>query len=312
METTAFLPVIWVFLLAFAACATLFFAIDRGDRPMQRRLNDLAVKFRMGDGAAAGRRCPAGVTRSFVEWAQRRMPDPNLDKPAVEKLVADARSHAWPRGFRRAQSVPGHSVCWRPRAASCSGYLAGAIRGGTCSFLWRLARLLDHLLPLLSVGDLARSRQTKIRREIADVIDLLVVCVECGLGLMASIRIVGRESERQGRIMGAQLSRLSAELAAGSSLGEGLRAVADRTGVEDIRTFSAILVQSEKLGTEMAQALRATADQLRVKRGMRAEEMAQKLPIKMIIPLILFLLPAMMLILAGPPAITIIRNFKFG
>ncbi len=310
MEATAFLPVIWVFCLPLRLVRrSILSPSTAAIGPCSVRLNDLAVKFRMGDGAAAGEPMPGGVTQSFVEWAQRRMPDPNLDKPAVEKLVhtlehAGFEGSAAPKVFQAIRLLA-------TAGGVLLGYLAGAIRGNAIFFMVAGAAF-GYLLPLLYVRYLARSRQTKIRRELADVIDLLVVCVECGLGLMAAIRIVGRECERQGRIMGAQLGRLSAELAAGSSLGEGFQAVAQRTGVEDIKTFSAILVQSEKLGTEMAQALRATAEQLRIKRSMRAEEMAQKLPIKMIIPLILFLLPAMMLILAGPPAITIFRNFKFG
>ena len=105
------------------------------------------------------------------------------------------------------------------------------------------------------------------------------------------------------------MALLSAELAAGGSLSDGLRGVAQRTGVEDLKTFSAILVQSEKLGTEIGQALRATADQLRVKRSLRAEEAAQKLPVKMVFPLVLLLLPAMMLILVGPAMIQFLRVF---
>jgi tight adherence protein C len=137
------------------------------------------------------------------------------------------------------------------------------------------------------------------------------VCAECGLGLLASIRIVGRECERQGRLMGGQLASASAELAAGSTLGESMRAIALRTGVEEIKNFSAILVQSEKLGTDMAQALRATGDQLRVTRTMRAEEMAQKLPIKMVFPMVFLLLPALMIVLTGPALIQFFRVFNF-
>jgi tight adherence protein C len=310
METGALVPVIWFFVLSFAACATIYLAVDRGDRPLQRRLQDLAVKFRLSEGHYDDQGLPeGGVAGNLLDWAQRRLPEPNRQKPAVEKLVntltyAGFESPEAPRVFqviRLAVTVGGALL----------GYLIATVRGDFALIFIIVGAMLGYLAPLYYVRALARSRQTKIKREIADVIDLLVVCVECGLGLLAAIRIVGRECDRQGRIMGAQLARLSAELTAGSSLGEGLRAVAQRTGVDEIRTLSAILVQSEKLGTEMAQALRATADQLRIKRSMRAEEVAQKLPVKMIIPLICFLLPAMMLILVGPPMIQIFRSFNF-
>ena len=309
MELGALIPVLWFFILTFAACATLYFAMPGGQRSTQRRLQDLAVKFRVSEGSYQEQAEPAGVGGEVLNWVQRWIPQPNVKRPAVEKLVhtltyAGFENPLAPRMFqviRLAVTAGG----------ACAGYLISLLRDDPAWILIIAGAMLGYLAPLYYVRALARTRQKKIRREIVDVIDLLVVCVECGLGLLASIRIVGRECERQGRVMGAQLARMSAELTAGSSLGEGLRAVAQRTGVDEIRNFSAILVQSEKLGTEMAQALRATAEQLRVKRSLRAEEVAQKLPVKMIIPLIGFLLPAMMMILLGPPLIEIFRSFNF-
>jgi tight adherence protein C len=310
MLAGSLIPVIWFFLLAFAACATLYFAFDRGQRPVERRIQDLAVKFRITDGqydeqTFAGH----GVASTLMAWAQRRLPAPNQDKPAVEKLVQTLQ-HA---GFYN-PAAPKLFQGLRLLAALVLGliaYLAAVLLDASATLFVLFGMFLGYLAPLYYLRAMARGRQRRIRRELPDIIDLLVVCVECGLGLLASIRIVGRESERHGRLMGAQMAQLSAELSAGSSLGDGLRALAQRTGVEDIKTFAAILIQSEKLGTEMAQALRAIADQLRVRRAKQAEEMAQKLPIKMIIPLVAFLLPAMMLILVGPAMIQIFRSFNF-
>lgn len=302
----ALLPVFWFFVLTFAACATVYLALDQGQRSTHRRLQDLAVKFRGGENSYQ-EQPPAGG--SMLDLVQRWVPQPNLTRPAVEKLVhtlsyAGFESPAAPRVFQliRLAVTAGGAVL---------GYFAAMLLGDTTWAFAIVGAMIGYLAPLYYVRALARSRQKKIRREIVDVIDLLVVCVECGLGLLAAIRIVGRECERQKRLMGGQLARMSVELTAGATLGEGLRSVSQRTGVEEIRSFSAILVQSEKLGTEMAQALRATADQLRVKRSLRAEEVAQKLPVKMIIPLIGFLLPAMMIILVGPPLIQIFRSFSF-
>ena len=158
---------------------------------------------------------------------------------------------------------------------------------------------------------MANARQLRIRKELPDIIDLLVVSVECGLGLQAAIRVVGRESQRQGRALGDQLTALSNELIAGSTLAEGLKAVGERTGVDDVKNLAAMLVQSDKLGTEIGHALRSTSEQLRIKRSQRAEEAAQKLPIKMVFPMVLFLLPAMMLVLIGPAMVQIFRAFRF-
>jgi tight adherence protein C len=304
---TETLPLLMFFLLVFGVCATLYFAVDRGQRPLQQRLDDLAVKFRIGDTAPVDEPISHGIAATLMDFAQRRMPEPDLEKPAVEKLVQTLQY----AGFYSAAAPKVFQFLRFAATGACVlvGYFFALATGGSIIFYILVLGAAGYALPIFYVRMLAKRRQLAIRREIPDMIDLLVVCVECGLGLMAAIRVVGRESERQGRIMGQLLQQLSAEMTAAATLGQGLRGMADRTGVDDISTFAAILIQSEKLGSEMGQALRATADQLRVKRTMRAEEMAQKLPIKMIIPMILFLMPAMLLVLVGPAMITIFRFF---
>lgn len=309
MATSALMPVIWFFLLIFGAGATLYLAMDRGNRSLHHRLQDLAVKFRVSQGRydepePDGR----GVGNTLLEWAQRRLPAPNLEKPAIEKLVqtlqyAGFDSRSAPKLFQMVRFFT--SVF-----AAATGYLVAAAFGRPAAIFVFFGLTTGYVGPICYVRARAHGRQIRLTRELPDVIDLLVVCVECGLGLLAAIRIVGRECEREGRSMGVQLAMLSAELAAGGSLGDGLRGIAQRTGVEDLRTFSAVLVQSERLGTEIGQSLRSTAEQLRVKRSMRAEEAAQKLPVKMVFPLVFFLLPAMMLILVGPAMLQIYRSFN--
>ncbi len=310
MAADPFISVTWVFLLSFAACATLYFALDRGHRATQRRLRDLAVKFRISEGnyheqALWG----SGVAETLLELARRRLPAPKLEKPGVEKLVQTIQY----AGFDHPDAARIFLASRLLVTAACGllGYLAAALVESSAWVFVFFGATLGYLAPLYYVKARANSRGRRIRRELPDVVDLLVVCVQCGLGLQAAIRIVGRECDRQGKTMGKQLATLSAELTAGASLSDGMRGIAQRTGVEDLKTISAILVQSEKLGTEMAQAMRATAEQLRARRNMRAEEMAQKVPVKMIIPLIAFLLPAMMLIMIGPAIVQIYRTFNF-
>ncbi|SRR5579875_77449 len=305
---TETLPLLMFFLLAFGVCATLYFAVDRGQRQLQRRLDDLAVKFRIGDNTApAEEPISHGIAATLMDFAQRRMPEPDLEKPSVEKLVqtlqyAGFYSPAAPKVFQFVRLAT-TGLC------ILVAYLAAVATGGSIIFYTLVFGAAGYALPIFYVRSMAKHRQLTLRREIPDVIDLLVVCVECGLGLMAAIRVVGRESERQRRIMGQLLLQLCAEMTAAATLGQALRGMAERTGVDDISTLSAILIQSEKLGSEMSEALRATAEQLRAKRSLRAEEMAQKLPIKMIIPMILFLMPAMLLVLVGPAMLTIFRFF---
>lgn len=305
-----YLAIVWVFLLTFASAAALYYALDRGNRNIERRLQDLAVRFRTGEaGVLEEDVSGSGLSAAFQEWAERMVPDPNLEKPSIEKLVqtlqyAGFYSSSAPKIFQalRLLSAAGFALL---------GYTAGVLLNRPGLVFAFFTGGVGYSLPIFVVRWMANTRQLRIRREIPDVIDLLVVCAECGLGLLASIRIVGRECERHGRLIGAQLALSSAEMAAGSTLGESMRGIAQRTGVDEIRNFSAILVQSEKLGTDMAQALRATADQLRVARTMRAEEMAQKLPVKMVFPMVFLLLPALMLVLAGPALIQFFRAFNF-
>jgi tight adherence protein C len=141
------------------------------------------------------------------------------------------------------------------------------------------------------------------------VLDLLVVCVEAGLGLFEAIKIFGAETARRGQAVGEELTFMSAEIAAGSRLGDALRGMAERTAVEDIKPLAATLIQSEQLGAQIAPALRASSDAMRARRRLRAEEAAQKASVKMLVPLVLFILPALIAILMGPAFIEIMRAF---
>jgi tight adherence protein C len=143
------------------------------------------------------------------------------------------------------------------------------------------------------------------------VLDLLVVCIEAGLGLFEAIKVVGDETARQEQAIGSELVLVAGEIGAGSTLGEGLRNLADRTAVSDVRPLAATLIQSEQLGAQVGPALRASSDSLRTKRRCRAEEAAQKSTVKILFPLVLFILPAMLLVILGPAIIQAIQTFSF-
>jgi tight adherence protein C len=164
--------------------------------------------------------------------------------------------------------------------------------------------------PIYYVGRRGRRRQEAIARELSDVLDLLGVCVESGLGLHEAIRVVGNEVESQGQVIGRELSIVSGEMAAGKSLGQALRAFADRTAVEDIKPLAAMLIQSEQLGAQVAPSLRSSSDALRARRRMRAEEEAQKTTVKILLPLVLFVLPAMLIVIVGPAMIQILGTIN--
>ncbi|HYD48234.1 MAG TPA: type II secretion system F family protein, partial [Terriglobales bacterium] len=139
-----------------------------------------------------------------------------------------------------------------------------------------------------------------ITEGLPDALDLLVVCIEAGLGLNAAIQRVGDERSAQNDALGKELSQVHAELRAGRPREEALHDLGVRNGAEDLKSLTAMIIQSHKLGASMGQTLRAHADLLRTKRRQRAEEAARKLPIKVLIPLATLLLPPLFIVVIGP------------
>jgi tight adherence protein C len=178
------------------------------------------------------------------------------------------------------------------------GILASAIGG----------LLFGAMIPQAWISRKARLRQEAIARQLSDVLDLMIVCVETGLGLHESILMVGSKTERNGQEIGSELMAVSREMGSGASLGQALRNLAERTAVEDIKPLTASLIQSEQLGSQIAPALRASSDALRTKRRLKAEEAAQKATIKILFPLVLFVLPAMLLVIVGPAMVNIVHT----
>jgi tight adherence protein C len=160
---------------------------------------------------------------------------------------------------------------------------------------------------------LRRRAQRRIRRvteELPDALDLMIVCLESGLGLNPTFARVGEERAKMRDPLGRELAQVSAELRAGRSREESLRALGNRNGVEDLKALSGLIIQSDRLGASMAGTLRAHADLLRTKRRQRAEEAARKLPIKMLMPLAAFILPPLLVVTVGPALLTIQALFK--
>ena len=126
--------------------------------------------------------------------------------------------------------------------------------------------------------------------------------------MFEAIKIVGVESARQKQEIGRELSLVATEISAGASLGQAMRNLADRTAVEDLKPLAATLIQSEQLSAQIAPALQASSDALRTRHRLRAEEAAQKTTIKILFPLVLFVLPAMLAVIVGPAVIRIIHT----
>jgi len=170
-----------------------------------------------------------------------------------------------------------------------------------------LGALLGYAIPITVLGRRAGRRQRMISRQLSVMLDLLIVCLEAGLALTESLKIVARESAQLGNVLGVELSKVAAELNAGVTLESTLHNFGERTGVDDVRSLAALVIQSEKMGARLGPALRSSADLLVARRRLRAEEGAQKSAIKMLLPLVLLILPAMMIVILGPAVISILH-----
>ncbi len=166
---------------------------------------------------------------------------------------------------------------------------------------------LGYFLPNILLERRIANRKREIFESFPDALDLTIVCVEAGLGLDAALARVGSEMRTKSPILGEELHLVNLELRAGSTRERALRNLALRTGVEEINTLVAVLVQSDRFGTSVADALRVHADNLRTKRRQRAEEAAAKVPLKLLFPLIFFIFPSLLLVLLGPAFINIYR-----
>jgi tight adherence protein C len=167
---------------------------------------------------------------------------------------------------------------------------------------------LGFYIPELVLLILRCSRQGKIFLQLPDALDLLVVCVEAGLGLDAGMRKVAEELADTAPEVCCELDAANMHLQMGRPRREVLRELGIRTGVDDVRALAAILIQADKFGSSIAQALRVQSDSMRIKRRQIAEEKAAATAVKMIFPLVLFIFPGIFVVLVGPAAIMLINN----
>ena len=169
------------------------------------------------------------------------------------------------------------------------------------------AGALGYYLPNLGLSRMVFVRQREIFETFPDAADLLLVCVEAGLGLDAAFIKVAEEMRLKSQALAEELHLVNLELRAGGSREKALRNLALRTGVEEVNTFATMLIQADRFGTSIGESLRVFSDELRTKRQMRAEEVAAKIPLKLLFPMVFCIFPALLLVLLGPGFIQIYR-----
>ena len=167
--------------------------------------------------------------------------------------------------------------------------------------------LLGFYLPDIWLRQKTDKRRENILKALPDALDLLVVCVEAGMGLDSAINRVAEESKDSGPELSDELHFMTLELRAGKPRRKALKNLASRIDLDEVSSLVTLLIETEKFGTSMADALRVYSDSYRIQRHQRAEELAAKLPVKLLIPLGLFIFPALFVVILGPAFISIYR-----
>jgi tight adherence protein C len=197
--------------------------------------------------------------------------------------------------------------------------ILGLLAGGGSVFFWKGASLetvmytffiagVSFYLPDVILWFIKKSRQDNIFLGLPDALDLMVVCVEAGLGLDQAMRKVADEMGTSYPVIAEEFGLANFQLQMGRTRNEVLHELGARTGVDDLRALAAILIQADKFGSSIAQALRVQSDSMRTRRRQMAEEKAAKTAVKLIFPLVIFIFPAIFVVLVGPAAITMINE----
>ena len=238
-----------------------------------------------------------------------------LNKPKNPRMGAIARQIA-EAGYRYENAVAVY-LGLRLLAALLfmllGAYLSGFLEDPLVRPLLIVAfALLGWMLPFLLLKRKIRARKKALARGLADALDLMVVCVEAGLGVNQALMRVAEEMDRVSPEIADELTMVTLEMRAGTPREDALRNLAERTGNEDVRSWVNMMIQTDKFGTSIADSLRIHSDTLRTKRQQRAEEEAAKLTVKMLIPLVLFVFPAIFIVILGPAFISLSEFFGGG
>ena len=173
-----------------------------------------------------------------------------------------------------------------------------------------LTAAAGYYLPELLLHFITRQRIERMRNSLPDMIDLMVICTEAGMSMDAAIGRISREMARTNPELAQEFYLSTLEMRAGATRIEAMRNLALRSRLEDLENLVSMLVQADKFGTSLAESLRVQSDMMRSRRSQRAEELAAKIPVKMLLPLTLFIFPTLLMVLLGPAIIQMIQLFS--
>jgi tight adherence protein C len=299
---------IWVvtigtFLAIMFVGVSLFFAFSSGEPGISRRLSQLT------DEPDAARH------EAFAERQKHRLQGTleSVGKLIPAKNASRAQLMMIRAGYRQPTAilaVRGLKILV-PLGLLSAAYFTGIYRYNPF-LVFGGALLAGVLLPEMWILWRVSSRQHQIRRGLPDALDLLVICVEAGLGIDQALMRVSEELKVVHRELSDELQLVNLEMRVGKTRIEALRELARRTGLDDVKALVAMLAQTERFGTSIAQSLRVHSDDLRTRRRQRAEEAGAKTTVKMVPALVFFIFPALMVVILGPAILIIMRQFIHG
>jgi tight adherence protein C len=293
-----------VFLAALIVGMTFVLVVIPPDDPARERLNRLWQDAKLAVPAIPFR-------QKQRERAQRVLEDVGKIVPTSSKDVSRTSFLMIRAGYRKSESIvafQGAKLIF-PIVTVGFVYFTGFYKLNSILIL-ALAFLIGYLLPDFWLTSRIRKRQAKIIAGMPDALDLLTVCVEAGLGLDQGIYRVSQEIQITCPELSEELKLMNMEARFGKGRADALRDLGTRTGVDDIKTAVAMLIQTDRFGTDLAKSLRVHSETMRMKRRQRAEEKANKASVKMVPVLVFFIFPAMFVVILGPAVIQLIRTFS--
>ena len=290
------------FLTIVGVSAALFYAFTPGEVGVAARLSRFMKPAEAASDKSRFVERQSGKLRGTLVSLGKYLPA-NSGKESSSRLLAIRAGYRSPNAIFVVRAIK----LLLPVVFVAAVFLSGAYRTNPIVFLL-MAAIAGYLLPELWLGWRVRARQHQLRKGLPDALDLLVICIEAGLGLDQALLRVSQELQITHRELSQELQLVNLEMRVGKTRLDALRELARRTGLDDIKALVTMLIQTERFGTSVAQSLRVHADDLRVRRRQRAEEQGAKTSVKMVPALVFFIFPALMVVILGPAVITLLRQ----
>lgn len=305
-----------VWLIWLATCATVAFSVY-GFLTYYQNRRMVRDRFKKGGTRSLPLLQPelreSSLKKQFLEWISScgTWGLSNKEEAGRIRLVMIQAGFRHPKGPAIYFGMRALMAVFLPLPYLLANVMNGVMSSGNLGICFMLAAG-GFYLPQYFLGVLTRRRQDRLDKALPDVLDLIIVCMEAGLSLHATLNRVTDEVRSISKDMYQEMQLTNAELRTGIPREDALKNMGERTGVQNIKALMTLMIQSEKMGASIVQALRTHASFLRVQRSQRAEEKAAKLPVKILFPMIAFIFPSIFIVILGPAVIQIMKNPVFG